>query len=342
VFLKNYWYVGARSDEVEGRPLGRILLNEPVVFLRKKDGSPVALEDRCPHRGYPLSKGRFLDDTLECAYHGLLFDCQGRCLKVPSQSHVPAGAVLRTFPTVEQWGFVWIWMGNPELADIDLVPSCTWFDHPDWDTRGERLRVKCHYQLIIDNLLDMTHLPFVHPHTIGSAAKLAEVQVKNEITENSVTNSRWWMDVEPPPTYARGTFKGNVDRWQISRFLPPAFTSLDAGAAETGSGAFDGDFSRAISVHTLNVMTPETETTTHYYWAIAQNRRTKSEQLREGFFRDIQRSVQEDVAVFEAHQRSLELKPDAPMVAIMSDAAPLAARRIIERLLEAEEGDRPR
>jgi vanillate O-demethylase monooxygenase subunit len=312
------------------------------VFFRKKDGRVVGLEDRCPHRGYPLSKGRLIEDTLECGYHGMVFDCHGQCLKVPSQTHVPVGAVIGIYPIVERWGFVWIWMGEPALADPESVPALTWFDHPDWDARGEHLHVKCHYQLIVDNLLDMTHLPYVHPHTLGSATKLAEVRVKNEITDDSVINSRWLVDVEPPPTYARGTFKGNVDRWQISRFLPPAFTTLDAGAADTGSGAFEGDFSRAISVHTLNVMTPETANTTHYYWGIAQDRSTKSEQLREAFFRDIQRSVQEDVAVFENHHRALELKPDAPMVTIMSDAAPLAARRIVERLLQAEQAVKSR
>ncbi len=336
MFLRNYWYVGARSDEIERRLLGRILLNEPVVFFRKKDGTVVALEDRCSHRGFPLHKGRLIDDTLACGYHGITFDCLGHCVKVPSQSRVPSGADIQNYPIVERWGFVWIWMGEPSLADPASIPDCHWFDHPDWDARGERLYVNCNYQLIIDNLLDLTHLPFVHPRTLGSAAKLDEVQVKNEFAEDSVTNSRWQVDVEPPPTYARGAFKGNIDRWQISRFQPPAFVSLDAGAAETGSGAFEGNFSRALGVHTINVMTPETAKATHYYWAVAQDRTTKDEPLIDGFFRDIQRSVQEDVAVFEAQQRSLELKPDAPMVAIKSDACLIAARRIIERLLHAE------
>lgn len=337
MFLRNYWYVAARSDEIERRLLGRILLNEPVVLFRKADGAVAALEDRCPHRGFPLHPGRLIDDTLECGYHGLTFDAAGRCIRVPSQLQVPSGAQIKVYPLVERWGFAWIWMGEPAQANPATIPECPQFDHPDWDAQGQHLYVKCNYQLIIDNLLDLTHLPFVHPRTLGSVAKLDEVEVKNEFTENSVTNARWLVNVDPPPTYARGNFKGKVDRWQISRFYPPAFVSLDAGAAETGSGALQGDFSRALGVHTINLMTPETASATHYYWAIAQDRRTRDPQLIEAFFRDVQRSVQEDVAVFGIHQRWLELKPDAPMVTLNSDACPLAARRMIERLLRAEQ-----
>jgi vanillate O-demethylase monooxygenase subunit len=112
--------------------------------------------------------------------------------------------------------------------------------------------------------------------------------------------------------------------------------SLFAGAAAAGSGAPQGNFSEAIALHTFNAMTPETEKATHYYWTIAQKRSDRPEHLINSMFADIRKTVQEDVAVFEAQQRSLDLKPDARMVAIKSDAAPIAARRIIERLLHAE------
>jgi vanillate O-demethylase monooxygenase subunit len=337
MFLRNYWYVAARSEEIERRLLGRILLNEPVVLFRQQDGVAVAFEDRCPHRGFPLHPGRLIDDTLQCGYHGLTFDAAGRCIKVPSQSRVPSGADIKTYPLVERWGFAWIWMGNPAAANADNIPDCQWFEHPDWDARGEHLHVKCNYQLIIDNLLDLTHLPYVHPHTLGSATKLDEVEVKNEITENAIVNIRRVADVEPPPTYARGKFTGNVDRWQISQFQPPALVTLDAGAIATGSAALDSNVSQKLGVHTLNLMTPETTRTTHYYWAIAQNRTTTAASLIQGFFDDVQRSIREDIAVFEAHQQWLDLKPAGRMVTLKSDACPLAARRIIERLLCAEQ-----
>ena len=342
MFLKNYWYVAALPNEIERHPLGRILLNEPVVFFRTQAGAIAALEDRCSHRGYPLHKGRLIGDTLECGYHGITFDCLGQCIKVPGQAQIPSGAHIRTYPIIERWGMVWIWMGEPVRADPASIPDCHWLDDPEWDARGERLQVSCNYKLIIDNLLDLSHLTFVHPYTLGAAAKLDEVQIKNEILGDSVTNSRWLTDVKPPPMYARGNFKGNVDRWQITKFQPPAFLSLYAGAADTGTGAREGILDGLIGLHTFNVMTPETEKTTHYFWAVAQDRKSKEEKLIASIFHDLQKSVQEDVAVFEAHQRSLELKPDAPMVTIKSDAAPIAARRIIQRLLHAENGGDPR
>jgi phenylpropionate dioxygenase-like ring-hydroxylating dioxygenase large terminal subunit len=338
MFLKNYWYVGAWSHEIERHPLGRILLKEPVVFFRKRDGAIVALEDRCSHRGYPLHKGRPVQDTLECGYHGLTFDCAGRCIKVPGQSHIPSGADIRPYPIIEQWGFVWIWMGDPSLANSAALPDWRFLNHPDWHARGEHLYVKCDYQLIIDNLLDLSHLTFVHSHTLGSTSKLDQVQINNELSGDCITNTRWLIDIEPPPTYARGNFKGNVDRWQITNYQPPAFVSLDAGAAATGTGAPNGNLGSAIGLRTFNAMTPETDNTTHYFWAIAQNYTPQDENLADLVFQDIQRSVQEDVAVFDAHQRSLELGPSVPMVTIKSDAGPIAARRIIARLLQAEAG----
>jgi phenylpropionate dioxygenase-like ring-hydroxylating dioxygenase large terminal subunit len=336
MFLKNCWYVAAWSHEIERRPTGRMLLNEPVVFFRKTDGSVVALEDRCSHRGYPLSKGRLIEDALECGYHGLTFDCTGKCVKVPGQAHIPSGADIRTYPIIEQWGFIWIWMGDASLADPSAITDWRLLGDPEWDVKGERLYLNCDYQLIVDNLLDLSHLAFVHPHTLGSSAKLNEVQISNEITEDSVINSRWLLDIAPPPTYARGNFKGNVDRWKITTFRPPAFLSLFAGAAATGSGAPQGNFSEAIALNTFNAMTPETAKTTHYYWAIAQKRAERPQHMIDSMFGDIQKTVQEDVAVFEAQQRSLDLKPDERMVTIKSDAAPIAARRMIERLMHAE------
>ena len=337
MFPKNYWYVAAPSHEIEQRPTGRILLNEPVVFYRKRDGVVVALEDRCSHRGYPLHKGRLIEDTLECGYHGMTFNCRGQCVRVPGQAQIPSGADIHPYPIVEQWGFVWIWMGDPSLANPASIVDWRLLGDPAWTVQGEHLEVKCDYKLIIDNLLDLSHLTFVHPRTLGSAAKLDEVQIKNEIAENSVTISRWLIGIEPPPTYARGGFKGKVDRWQITNFQPPAFISLHAGAAETGTGAPAGNIGAGIGLHTFNAMTPETANTTHYFWSIAQ-RRTPQEDLTDSIFRDIQQTVQEDVAVFEAQQRSLELKPNAPMVTLKSDAGPLAARRIIDRLMQAEAG----
>ncbi len=336
MFLRNYWYAAALPAEVTCRPLGRIFLNEPLVLFRTADGAVSALENRCPHRGFPLHRGRLINDQLECGYHGLTFDRGGRCVRLPGEARAPRSADIRSYPTLERWGLVWIWMGDT-APDTRMLPDWTFLDDPDWYARGEHLQVKCNYQLITDNLLDLSHVTYVHSRTLGSAAKLDEVQIRNEFAANSIVNSRWLIDIAPPPTYARGAFKGNVDRWQITKFEPPAFLALDAGAAATGSGAPQGDFSHAIGLRTFNAMTPETAGTCHYFWSLAQRRAPLDQKLDDAIFEDIRITVQEDIAVFEAHQRALELKPNERLIAIKSDAALLAARRMIERLLEGEQ-----
>jgi len=165
------------------------------------------------------------------------------------------------------------------------------------------LYIKCDYRFILDNLLDLTHLTFVHPNTIGSMANVEQARVQNDLAERSVTVSRWMIDIEPPPTYARAGFKGSVDRWQIMRFDPPVFVNLYAGAADTGTGAPEGNRHGGVGLHNLDAMTPETETSTHYFWAIAQERAPQDEAATEGIFKEIHRTFMEDVEVLELQQQ---------------------------------------
>ena len=130
MFLKNCWYVAAWDHEVTAAPLARTLLCEPVVLYRTEDGTAVALEDRCCHRALPLSMGKVVGDRLQCGYHGLEFDSGGACVRVPGQAQIPPGASVRSYPLVERWKYLWIWMGDPALADEALIPNWWWFDHP--------------------------------------------------------------------------------------------------------------------------------------------------------------------------------------------------------------------
>jgi vanillate monooxygenase len=283
LFPRNYWYASAWSHEIERRPLSRRLLNEPVVFFRKQDGAVVALEDHCPHRGYPLHKARVIGDTLECGYHGMTFNCSGHASRCQANRRFHLAPLFTVTPFSRigaSSGFGWATHLWP-IQHRSPTGIC-------WPTRlgtsEEKLLVNCAYKLIIDNLLDLSHLAFVHPRTLGTAAKLDEVQIQNKISEDSVTVAHWLIDIEPPPTYARGGFKGNVDRWQITSFEPPAFVSLYAGAADTGAGAPEGNLDGGIGLHTFNAMTPETDTTTHYFWAIAQDRAAQTENLTDSIF----------------------------------------------------------
>jgi phenylpropionate dioxygenase-like ring-hydroxylating dioxygenase large terminal subunit len=194
------------AEEVGRQPLGRIMLNEPVVLFRTEKGAVVALEDRCIHRRFPLHKGTLIGDTLQCGYHGLVFDCSGNCIRVPGQAQIPKAAAIRSYPLVERWGWVWIWMGDAAVADRTPLTDFHWLEDPECGAKAERLYIKSDYRLILDNLLDLSHLTFVHPATIASAANVEEAHVKNDLADNSATITRWLIDIEPPPTtYVRAS-----------------------------------------------------------------------------------------------------------------------------------------
>ena len=178
MFLRNYWYVAGYDHEVSRRPLGRVILGEPIALYRLEDGTPVALEDRCAHRHLPLSMGRLIGDTLQCHYHGLRYDRSGACVRVPGQDLIPRSARVKSYPVVERYHWLWIWMGDPALADPASIPDYHWFDDPNWGVKGEYLHVKSNWQLIVDNLLDLTHLAFVHETTIGNSALVDQATVK--------------------------------------------------------------------------------------------------------------------------------------------------------------------
>src|SRR6516164_1005936 len=169
MFVRNTWYVAAWADEVaRGSILPRTLLGEPVILYRTESGTPGALEDRCCHRGAPLSLGTVKGELVECGYHGLQFDQSGRCLHIPLQQQIPSKARVKSYPIVERWRFLWIWMGDPALADPRLIPEHYCMDHPEWDvSRGDVFHVKANYQLVSDNFLDASHVVYVHKSTLA-------------------------------------------------------------------------------------------------------------------------------------------------------------------------------
>ena len=328
MFLKASWYVAARSAEVTRQPLGRVLLDEPVVLYRKESGEAIALEDRCCHRHLPLSMGKLEGDELRCGYHGLKFDSSGRCVEIPGQESIPPQARVRAYPLVERYKWLWIWMGEPAQADPALIPGWWWAEHPQWAfTQPEQIHVKCNYQLVSDNVLDVTHLAYVHASSIG-ASSITEYPATVEREERLVRLTRWIRDRPPPPLYRKaGGFAGNVDRWQIVEHRPPCFSVNFAGCQ---------DAERRIDLMALSAPTPETERTTHYFFGFVRNFGLRDAEIDGICSRDMVRVFNEDIPVLEGQQRTLELKPGAPAIDIKVDAAPLAARRMLQAMLASQ------
>jgi vanillate O-demethylase monooxygenase subunit len=337
MYIRNAWYVAAWDHEIGRDLLRRVLLDEPVVLFRRENGKAVALEDRCCHRQAPLSMGRLLGDIVECGYHGLQFDCSGACVKVPSQDRIPASARVRAYPVVEKNRWIWIWMGDPAKADPALIEDFHWMDHPDWRFGGDSLHVEANYLLLVENLLDTTHLPFLHPETLGTGEfARSEFEVARE--GDRITVTRWLMDKPPAPFHKRmGGFPDgmNVDRWQIATFAPPAFVKLDVGSAPAGAGARQGDRSKGMNMYNLNAITPETAGTAHYFWAQAYNFKLDQGWVADLVRASVRKAFLQDMAIIKAQQENMNLGP-SPVVNLGQDKAWIAMRQIVQRLVNEE------
>ncbi len=341
MFLRNCWYVAAWDHEVHRLQLmRRILLDEPVALYRKADGKPVALEDRCSHRHAPLSMGRIKGDNVECRYHGLTFAPDGTCVRIPTQETIPPTACVRSYPVVEKFHWIWIWMGDPSLADPALIEDFHWMSDPGWRFKGERLHVAGNYLLIVENLCDLSHLPTLHLTSLADTAiPPNEIPVKTERHGNSIKVDRWILDTPAPPYFRLlANFKKDerVDRWMNLEFLPPAMVRLDIGAAKAGTGARDGDRSQGITTRNLNAITPETARTSHYFWAQAQDFGLDDPTITDVDFQLVHGAFLEDLAIIRGQQENMDLAPNAPRLNIASDTGALQARRIVELLVARE------
>ena len=338
MYLRNCWYAAAWNHEVGSAPLARTLLDEPVVLFRTADGAPVALADRCCHRSLPLSMGRMTERGLQCGYHGLVFDGEGNCIEVPGQRAIPPDARVRAYPVIEKYQWIWIWMGDPDLADETMLPDWWRMEHPDWAVvKGDPpFYVRCNYELINDNLLDLSHLAFVHAGSIGTGA-ITDFPIDVERGDGSVRMTRWILDSPPPSMYqAFGGFTGNIDRVQTALSRLPSTNSVHAGCAVAGSGGPEGDFSQGIEFYNMNAMTPETETTTHYFYAHARSFALDSADVDETYRTDFREVFQEDVDILEAQQGSLDRDPSRTLIDINVDGPGLALRRMLREQIERE------
>jgi vanillate O-demethylase monooxygenase subunit len=244
---------------------------------------------------------------------------------------------------VERHRYVWVWPGDPALADPATVPDLYWNDHPDWAGDGKTIHVNCSYQLIVDNLMDLTHEQFVHGSSIGHDS-LSESDFEVTHTGNTVTVTKWMLGIEPPPFWKRNLqdrfpdYDGLVDRWQIIRYAAPSTVAIDVGVAKAGTGAPEGDRSQGVTGTVINTMTPETDNTCFYLWAFARDwcldKQVITTRLREG----VSNVFFEDEVMLEAQQRGIEANPGYDFYNLNIDAGSMWTRRIVQRMIDAELG----
>ena len=335
MWLKNAWYVAGHAAEiVPGKLMARRLLNQPVVLWRTDAGQAVAFRDRCPHRLVPLSMGRHDGDAIVCGYHGMRFGADGMCNHIPAQEQIPQKARATAYPLVERHALLWIWMGDAAQADAALIPDLHWMQSSDWVPSEGYLHIAADYRLVTDNLLDLSHESFIHTRTIGDDV-VAQTPVRSDVVNEHVVRAHREMpNIEAPPFFARlmGDPEARIDRFQTALFHPPGLniTFVKIRPAGATNQSFDG--------RATHMLTPETERSTHYFWAFARNFVLDDAELTNYVRQATAATFDEDKAMLEAQQLGIEEEPETPLpqLALRVDGAPMQARRLLGKLVSQE------
>ena len=342
-FVRNAWYVAGWARElVAGQMLARTVLDEPVLLFRKSDGTVTAIEDRCPHRFAPLNIGKLLPgDRVRCAYHGLEFDAAGRCVHNPHGSgSIPAQGHIAHYPVVERHRALWVWMGDRD-ADPAKIPDFSVLDDPPElaDTKLDFIKVDANYKLIIDNLLDLSHVAFLHGATLGNPGSVAATVDVDEDGDDLLV-SRFASGIETPRVHQLlwPDHPGTVDSFNRMRWMAPSTLRLFVGVCEPGQPWESG-----TGFYALHLLTPESERSTHYFFtAVRFGMRTTDVEVNKSLQESIAKTRRhafefEDAPVIEAQQQVLD-KARRPLdPAFLSvDAGTVRFRRAIQRLEAAD------
>lgn len=335
-FAYDAWYPLAWSRDV-GRELAtRRVLEEDLVIYRTEEGSVAALEDACPHRLAPLSLGTLRGDAVECGYHGLTFDCSGKCVSAPGMPRPPQSAQVRSFPTAESMGMVWVWMGDPERADRAQVFHLSEYDDADYSVvEGDALPVQANYLSLADNLCDPTHVVYVHKTTLASAGR-EETRVQHERQGNKVVTWRWVIDGPLIPVFqGLKDFGGaNVDRWHYYHYHAPCIAVIDFGSARTGTGAPEGKREDCIQMFACHFITPIDQRSCMQHWLVLKN--SPADPVVDMRLRDnLRMAFNEDKRVLEAIQRNEDKPREWKRINLALDGSSIKMRRIVEEMAAA-------
>ena len=332
-FIRNKWYVAAWDGEVGNAPISRKICGEPIVLYRKLDGSVVALRDACPHRLLPLSMGIREGDNLRCKYHGLAVTPDGKPCEMPlTNERVNEKLTTPVYATVERHRFVWVWIGEAETADAALVPDFWPCSTEGWVFDGGYMPVGCDYRLFIDNLMDLTHETYVHMGSIGQK-ELMESPLETRVEGDQVFLSRWMPNIDAPPFWREALKKdGKVDRWQICQFIDPCSVIIDVGVSPVEARDTLESHDSGVRGFVIDSMTPETETSCHYFWGMARNFDIDDPGVTARIKTGQDHIFNEDIEVLERQQRSIAENPDMKLRVLSIDSGGAQARCILERL----------
>jgi len=329
---RNAWYVVAGRDELGETLLSRRALGVPLVLFRTSEGEPIALFDRCPHRLMPLSLGNRLGDEIQCIYHGIQFDSEGVCTKIPTQDSIPKKMVVRKYPLVEKGMFTWIWMGDEDKMDPALIPdpghvpagysNIFHFTHP----------VRCDFIRMQENLMDTSHPSFLHAGLFDDG-QLATAPYKYEIEGNVVRLTRDMGIFVPGPGTASfwGIEPGTrVHQTSVSETHAPSFNNI------INTFTFPDDPTREPRrVVTFNPVLPGDEGLCYAVMANATSWPVSPSPDFDAFMRSV---LEGDIIAMEAIEPMLDaMGPEDAEVSIRADAPSLGLRQLIASMAAAEQ-----
>ena len=267
MFVRNAWYVAATREEIADKPLARTLLNEPVVLFKNGRGELGALEDRCCHRGAPLSLGHATESGIRCGYHGMEFGGDGICVAIPGQSIIPKRARVKSYPVAAKGDYVWIWMGQAERADASQIVDYPPSGETDWPRGNDMLHLKAGYVMVLENLMDLSHLSYLHKTSIGSSAEdSAQASMEVQRTPDGMRFLRVMRNADAPQNWRKRYKTGaKVDRWSDFEYVAPSVIKQFSGGVNAGeydAGVREGGH----LIRTLHAVTPETDTSCFYFF----------------------------------------------------------------------------
>ena len=332
-YPRNQWYVAGFSREITREFTTRDILGMPVLLYRKEDGSPVALFDRCPHRGMPFSKGKLLGDVVQCGYHGMEFGVDGKCSHIPSGGKTPAAMCVSSYPVVEKWEWVWIWMGAPALADPALIPDHEelgitregWFSEP-----GIHLHVAANYLLPFENLVDATHITYLH-HGLIDTGNVAAHPYELRAEGDRVGTIRVFKN-EPLPAMLTKTL-GLPPEARVDRCLELWAHAPNLALIRISLQSVDKQDMK-MENHLIVALTPDGIKGTHQFAVMAAN----FPNPHPGRFDDLRNLLMEDVVVIEEIQQLFDHlgEENAPEVSVRSDDIAIRIRRNIAAMIRRE------
>lgn len=341
MIVQNAWYIAAWASEVTSTPLARRICNLPVVLFRTLDGQACALIDSCAHRGAPLSLGTVTELGIRCNYHGVVFDCTGKCAQIPNQDIIPEKAKVRRFPLVEKDKALWIWIGDEESADETLIVDYPFHDDPQWPSRFAMSPVASNYLLIGDNLLDATHLAYVHGASVGGSDPNVHMSAESSLkpTARGHRFERLMRNAPPPPAYsACVTFADKIDRWQEFDFIAPSTVLQYSGGVPTGVDRATAGAPR-FDMRIFHSATPATDNNCYYFWSVQNGHDVHDPAATDTIYDQIESAIVEDKLFIEAQQLRVDELGEERLFDNAADAARIMARRAVRKYQKAHEPD---